>query len=186
MAVRLRSLVAGLGAVVLTTAGCLGGGDERAASSVPLRTGTYSLSARQARGVATVVNFLDAYNSQRHREALALLSRNVGVSDCDYRQERSVEFTGKAEVAAWLRSRFADRDRFVVRRIVNENPEQPTGVLAVEYARRTSKSLVALGFRRGIEPQLATKVGFTSGEPPRISTFANGAVGGKWESCLSP
>lgn len=182
---RLCSLVAGLGTAVVATTGCLGGGDEQRASPAPLRTGTFSLSTRQAREVATVVAFLDAFNSQRLRQALALLSPDVVVSDCDYRQERSVEFVGQAEVVTWLRRRFADRDRLVVRRIVNENPKQPTGVLAVEYARRTSKSLAALGFPKGIEPQLATKVRFTSGESPRISTFANGAVGGRWESCLS-
>lgn len=147
------------------------------------RAKTFSLNSRQARQVQVVLQFIDAFNAQRLREALALFSSDPVVSDCDYRGVEAVEFTGRREIESWLRQRFADRDRLEVSLIADENPAQPIGVAAVEYARRTSDTLRALGFRTGIEPQLATKVVFTTRGPVLIRTFANGPVGGSPELC---
>lgn len=144
---------------------------------------TFRLSARQAQEVRVVLQFIDAFNARSLHPALTLFSSQPVVSDCDYRRIEAVEFTGRREITRWLKQRFADRDRLEFSRIVNENPDQPVGVVAVEYARRASDTLSALGFRSGIKPQLATKVVFTTRGPVRIRAFANGPVGGSPESC---
>lgn len=147
------------------------------------RPKTFSLNARQAREVQVVLQFIDAFNAGKLSEALALFSSDPVVSDCDYTAVEAVEFTGRREIARWLRQRFADRDRLEVSRVADENPAQPVGVVGVEYARRTSDTLRTLGFRSGIEPQLATKVVFTTRGPVLIRVFANGPVGGSPEFC---
>jgi hypothetical protein len=86
-------------------------------------------------------------------------------------------------VERWLNQRFADRDYLQVGRVYNENPETPTGGLGVEFSRRTSKTLRALGFPNGIKPQLSAKVRLTSVGVSRIAVFANGPVGGSQDSC---
>ena len=59
---------------------------------------------------------------------------------------------------------------------ISQQPAEPSSgshVVAVSYARRTSDSLRALGFRDGIAPHVATKVVFTTTDD-RIRAFANG------------
>lgn len=141
---------------------------------------TFSLDAAQAGQVSVVVQFVRAYNAARLNEALTALSSDAGVSDCDYRRVRAVEFSGRAAVARWLRQRFADRDRLVIGRIYNENPDG-TRVVGVEFLRRTSRTLAALGFPKGIRPKGTAKVVFAPQGTMR--TFANGPVGGSREDC---
>jgi len=121
------------------------------------------------------------------KAALALFSSDprfekyVGANDCDYKHIESVGFRGRLGVATWLRERFADRDRMTMSsmRLIDRAPDSdvagpsPVGA-TVEYARRTSKTLQALGFPRGIKPQGATKIGFTTAGPVRMTQFANG------------
>lgn len=137
------------------------------------------LTAVQARGAATVVAFLQAYNAGQRDTALALLTEDVTASDCDYRTGGATEATGKAGVGAWLQARIMDHDRFVLADITFGTPEPQTGMFAigVGYERRTSDTLRALGFPGGITPQLATKVILTKGGG-RIQAFVNGGAGG--------
>lgn len=144
---------------------------------------TFTLSARQAEEVSVTVRFVGAFNQRQLRAALALLTRSADVSDCDYRRVRATEARGRSQVTKWLRQRFRDRDHLQVARIWNANPEQPTGVVAIDWAKRTSNTLRSLGFPTGIKPQLGAKVVFTTTRPVRISRFANGPVGGSPESC---
>lgn len=134
--------------------------------------------------VATVVAFLDAYNSGRVDAALALMAENAGISDCDYRAVRVITADGTEAVRQWLRDRAADHDQLMLESIANENPDAATGshVVAVSYARRTSDTLRALGLPNGIDPHLATKVVFTATDD-RIRTFANGPFGGDQNLC---
>jgi hypothetical protein len=134
--------------------------------------GVFTVNAAQAREVAAVVEFLRAFNAGRQGEALALFGDEPVVSDCDYRAARTAEFHGRAAVAGWLRRRAADHDRLTLAGISDENPEQPVGVVGVEYERRTSDTLRALGFAAGIVPRVATKVVFTA--EGRIGRFVNG------------
>lgn len=125
--------------------------------------------------VATVVAFLDAYNSGRSNAALDLLSDDVKVSDCDHGAVRLITADGKEAARQWLVDRAADRDELVLESVRNENPDPTTGsqVVAVTYSRRTSETLRSLGFPDGIHPQAATKVVFTTAGD-RIRFFANG------------
>lgn len=143
---------------------------------------TFSLSALQAEEVSVTVRFIAAFNGRRLGRALDLLTPRVSVSDCDYKNVRAVSFGGRRAVARWLRRRFADRDRLTPTRIFDENPAQPVGVVGVEYGRRTSNTLRALGFPAGIVPKGATKIVF-SAQPVRIRVFANGPVGGDPNLC---
>jgi hypothetical protein len=142
----------------------------------------FSLSVLQAHEVGVTVQFIAAFNGRRLERALDLLTPRVSVSDCDYRDVRAVSFNGRHEAARWLRGRFADRDRLTPTNIFSENPAQPVGVVAVEYARRTSNTLRALGFSAGIVPKLASKIVFTA-QPVRIRAFANAPVGGDSNFC---
>ena len=153
------------------------------AASADRRTPTtFSLSPLQAQEVSVTVRFIAAFNGRQLHPALALLTPGVSVSDCDYKKVQVVSADGRQEVARWLRQRFADRDRLTVARVFDENPDQPLGVVGVEYSRRTSKTLRALGFPNGIVPKLASKVGFST-KPLRIRAFANGPYGGDPNSC---
>jgi hypothetical protein len=129
-----------------------------------------------------VVHFLDAFNAGSFRRALSSFTdepRIVGeisVSDCDYRRRKSVLYRGRLEVAAWLRHRIADRDRLTMSSIRLLSTAPPTTYhrgAAVEYSRRTSNTLRALGYPHGIQPRLATKIVFTTKGPVRMVGFAN-------------
>lgn len=143
--------------------------------------GVFSVIGAQAQEIAAVVAFLDAYNAGRLQSALARFAADAVVSDCDYRKVEDMDFHGRTEISGWLRARMADHDHLMVGRIYNENPEQPVGVVGVEYQRRTSDTLRALGFASGIRPKVATKVVFTA--DGRIQRFANGPFGGSSEVC---
>jgi hypothetical protein len=136
---------------------------------------TFVASAQQARMVATLVAFLDAYNAGRVDAALPMLTDDVSMSDCDYRAVRVIQARGTDQARQWLRERAAQHDQLVLESVRNENPDPSTGshVVAVSYARRTSDTLRALGFRDGIVPHTATKVSFTTSDD-RIRGFANG------------
>jgi hypothetical protein len=180
---RLTLVLAGTGLVLLLlAAGSVSGKAGRQQASVDPPT-TFTLSARQAEEVSVAVRFIDAFNRRQLRAALALLTPTVDVSDCDYRRVRATAVRGRRQVTTWLRQRFGDRDHLEVARIWNTNPEQPSGVVGVGWARRASNTLRALGFPAGIKPQLGAKVVFATTKPVRISRFANGPVGGSPESC---
>ena len=144
----------------------------------------YSLGERQAQEVALTVRFVSAFNSHNLGQALATFAPNGGGSDCDYRRGQTIRFAGKRQIAAWLRKRFADDDHLRIARVFNENPDQPVGVLGVDWAKRNSKTLRRRGFRQGIVPRLSSKVAFTRrGSRPRIMVFANGPGGGDPSVC---
>lgn len=128
--------------------------------------------------VATLVAFLDAFNAGSVDAALALLTPDVVLSDCDYRTGSSRNVSDTAGARQWLQGRAADHDQLVLESVENSNPDPTTGshVVAVSYARRTSDTLRALGFPNGIKPSLASKVVFTATDD-RIRAFANGSAG---------
>lgn len=134
---------------------------------------TFRISASQARMVATVIAFIDAYNTARVDAALALLTPDVTVSDCDYRSASTVSLRGADAVGRWLRDRAADRDQLIIESIVNTNPDPTEHVVAVSYAKRTSDTLRSLGFSNGVTPRIATKVVFTTSDD-RIRAFMSG------------
>lgn len=141
---------------------------------------TFSVDGVQARYVATVVAFVDAFNRGDSAEAVSLFGEHSGVSDCDYRNVKAVSLDGRSAVEGWLRERAIDHDRLVISRIFNANPDGDH-VVGVVYARRTSDTLAALGFPSGIVP-LTSKVVF-SADGGQILAFANGPFGGPSEAC---
>jgi hypothetical protein len=145
-----------------------------AAGSNRRSSAVFSVDAQQASEVATVVTFLRAYNAGKLTAALAVVTPDVVGSDCDYRRRKAILFSGKKAFAGWLRARFADRDRLTLARVWNENRSQGL-VVGVDYARRESLTLRALGATGGIKPQTASKIIFTSAW--RIRSFANGPGG---------
>ncbi len=145
---------------------------------------TFRVGPSQARMVTTFTAFLDAYNAGAVDRALALLTDDVGISDCDYRGPKLLTATGRDAARQWLADRAADHDRLDVESILNANPDPTSGshVVAVSYSRRTSDTLRALGFPNGIKPQGATKAVFTTTDD-KIRAFANGPFGGPIEAC---
>lgn len=130
------------------------------------------------------MRFIAAYNARRLSDALALLAPDANASDCDYENVRGLKFVGRRQVAAWLRQRFRDRDRLTVSRISAKDPSQPVGVLLVEYARRASDTLRALGYVNGIVPDVATKVPFGgTATRPLILGFGFGPWDGPDAAC---
>jgi len=141
----------------------------------------FSVTRQQAAEVVMVARFVDAFDAGRVNEAMALLGEEFGGSDCDYRHVAVVSFSGRQPTQDWLRPRAADHDRLDIREVYNLNPDQPGGVVGVQWARRSSDALRALRFREGIVPQLDAKVVFDRSD--RIRSFANGPEGGSASIC---
>ena len=145
-------------------------------SETPRPTGTsallFSIAGDQARLVATLVEFVDAFNAGSLDTALALLTEDVVGSDCDYGRAALLMFRGKSEAAAWLRGRAAEHDRMEIGSILNENPDPIGGahVVGVSWRSRVSDTLP-----RAIVPQVAAKVVFST-DGRQIRAFANGGT----------
>ena len=126
---------------------------------------------------------IDAYNSGRLDQIQPLLEDGISWSDCDYKTVALVALVGKTQVVGYLRQRFADHDQFTVADVWNQNPDADGAqTVAVDYSRRSSDTIRALGFPGGIRPTLATKVIFDS-TGDRIRGFSNGPGGGSTEVC---
>jgi len=146
---------------------------------------TFSVSRLQAEELAAVVGFVRAYNRRDLNAALSYFAttRNQGqtrntATDCDYRRQKTVVYTLRKGAVQWLKHRFADHDRLTLRRIYDENPEQPVGVVAVEYALRTSDTLRKLGFPNGIVPQVGQKLVFRfEGGVAKFPVFGLASIG---------
>jgi hypothetical protein len=154
-----------------------------AGSAAEVRPAPFSLTERQAQEVGVFAGFVDAFNRRELRRALGYLTIDASVTDCDYRHVRTVQITGKPALTRWLSQRFADRDMLRLGRVYNENADQPTGVLAVDFSRRASNTLRGLGFPDGVKPQLTAKVIFARTAGARIVRFSNGPLGGSAEPC---
>jgi hypothetical protein len=143
----------------------------------------FRVSADQARMTGTLVSFIDAYNTGRVDVALGYLTPDTIVADCDYRSGTLVEAHTIDGARQWLRDRVADHDQLVIESFKNENPDPSTGshVVAISYARRTSGTLMSLGFPAGIKPDLAGKIVFNASDD-LMRLFA----GGQSNQCHPP
>ncbi len=129
----------------------------------------FRVDRKQAAQVGVIVEFVRAWNTRQLSKALALLAPVASFSDCDYRTHRAVLLSGKAQIAAWLGIRFADRDVLTIGRIFNESTDQ-NRVAGVDWERRTSKL-----FPAGTVPKSTAKVIFARNG--RILAFATGPGG---------
>ena len=136
----------------------------------PTSTLTFAVGADQARFIATLVRFVDAFNAEDLPGATALLTDDIVGGDCDYARHELIVFRNKSEATAWLRGRAADHDRLRIADIVNSNPDPLTGsrVVAVSWLSRTSALLP-----RPMGPHGAAKVVFSQ-DGSAIRAFNNG------------
>jgi len=156
-----RALAACLGVALVLALGA--NASSRRSSAV------FRVDRKQAAQVGVIVEFVRAWNTRQLSKALALLAPVASFSDCDYRTHRAVVLGRKAQIAAWLRKRFEDRDVLTIGRVFNENPDQ-TRVSGIDWERRTSKL-----FPTGTAPKVSAKVIFD--RKGRILAFANGPGG---------
>ncbi len=135
--------------------------------------------SRQQAALSTLGHFFAAFNAHHPAAALTWFTndpryvRYVGANDCDYRTRRTVGFSNRAQVSGWLKARARDHDRLVVAN-VRLIGTRPAGA-AISYRLRQSDTLRSLGHPQGIVPDIATKVGFTTRGPVRITQFASAA-----------
>jgi hypothetical protein len=130
----------------------------------------YEVGSRWLPALMTLIAFEDAYAAGNLEAALALLTEDVTMNDCDYVAGQVVDVKGKEEAARLLRAKLSDHDHRQVGRIMNESGE--SDVVGVVWASRASNSLRARGFARGIRQQAEAKVVFTNGGG-LIRNFAN-------------
>src|SRR5260221_12575030 len=71
---------------------------------------TFRVGPEQARMVATLVAFLDAYNVGDASRALALMTDDVSISDCDYRGPKLLNALGHDAARQELTDRAADQN----------------------------------------------------------------------------
>ncbi len=147
---------------------------------------TFTLNGEQARGVATVIKFVDAYNSGDVQGALALFadSAKVWFSACRYRTGETIDGTGKTAIKSWLSEAAAEHSRLVLGSIENANPEQPVGGVGMQLTRQTSDTIRKLGYPAGIIPASGTEIIFDRGG--KILRFASGSFGGPASICQLP
>lgn len=158
-------------------------GSSATASASPEKPGVFTLSAIRARQVSTVVRMIDAYNAGRLDEVVPLLDDGISWSDCDYKMVALVALVGKTQVFSYLRQRFADHDQLTIANIWNQNPgADGAQTVGVDFSRRVSDTIRALGLPNGVRPTLASKVIFDS-TGDRIKAFANGPYGGSTDAC---
>jgi hypothetical protein len=166
-----RALVAvGATLIVLLMAACaLTSQDEPDVATVR------PLANRVAEAERVILGFIEAFNAGDYQRALNSFATDpdIGVSDCDYRLEKSVRFIGRPEVERWLRDRSAEHDRLTLDRMRMIFDHGLLVGAVIQYRRRTSDTLSELGLRGGIRPGVATKVAFTEEGPIRITQFAN-------------
>ena len=121
---------------------------------------TPTIEAENKEGALLVLAFINAYNAGRLAEAVDLLDKDAGGSDCNWETGIDIDIPRgaglKDKVAEWLRQRIADHDQLVVSHILGGS-DYPNA-FGVDFARRTSDTLRRLGFLDGITKDLRAKV----------------------------
>jgi len=128
-------------------------------SQVDEPSAAFSIAWEQTALVAVTRQFIEAYNTGDVEQVLDLLTNDVGWADCDYETGESVILDETEDIEAWLEERVSSNDQLEVARMWNENTNS-NSVLAIDWTRRTSDDLRALGYDDGIEPDQATVVSF--------------------------
>jgi hypothetical protein len=142
----------------------------------PFPQDLFVLTNARIRMIRNLVAFLDAYNGGRLSEALALLTDDVGWTDCDYQKQAVVNVRGKGNMIPYLKARFADHDLLAVATVSNLNSDPATNqAVAVDFSNRRSDTLKRLGFGPGIQIPLSVKFVFANGGRIAGAAFAAGA-----------
>jgi len=153
--------------------------------ATPVSDMPLTLDAQQAREVAVLIEFIQAYNAGHVGTALSLFAPPWHWSDCDYRRVVVLVGQDRASLRRWLQQRAVDHDRLDIGSITVGTAQEQ--VLGVTFKRRASDTLRALGRPQGIAPALSAKVIFDGRAGmtarPSIVQFANGPYGGSLDVC---
>lgn len=134
------------------------------------------VDAAQARGIVTLLEFLDAFRAGDVSRSLSLMGEGIIVTDCEYGSGIAMRRDGKTEVGAWLRDRAADHDVLIAEELQFGTPNSiGEFAIAVTFERRTSDTLRRLGFTSGIVPRLATKA-ILSADGRMLDAFVNAST----------
>ncbi|MGI8687460.1 MAG: nuclear transport factor 2 family protein [Thermomicrobiales bacterium] len=154
---------------------------ESPETATPSTPSNVYLAPELARALGTTEAFLRAYNAGQHDTALALLTEDSTLYDCDYDTGSAIEAVGKDQASAWLQARIADHDQLVVAELFYGPTawrEPSTGIIAIAavYERRTSDTVRALGFPDGVKKNPSKVILTKTGE--QIRNFTGGSPGG--------
>jgi hypothetical protein len=123
---------------------------------VTFRTGLYHVTTLQAEALATLAGFYAAYDDGRLADALAALSPNPTVIDCDYHSRTIRTFTGVA-VSTYLQGQLASGDWWSVD--YQGQPETEIQLTTVHVTviprSRQSRELIDLGAIGGMKHDFA-------------------------------
>lgn len=112
---------------------------------------------------ALIRSFVAAFNAGDVGGALAVLSEDATVKDCDYAKAGAASFESRDEIRTWLRTRAADRDQLTLAATpmqIDKSYAALSPVAAFKLDKRASKTLAGLGFKRGVQPQTPAHVAF--------------------------
>jgi hypothetical protein len=142
----------------------------------PLPLGEYHLSGEQAANITNVWRFYQAYNEHRLDDVLGLLSDDPILSDCDYSNHTAIRLEGQAEVANYLRARFADGDRWQVE-FFQDDPNGVPGQIVIIPMERSNGALKTMGSPNGTKTEFAVEFAVNL-DPNHRLAFVDWATGG--------
>jgi hypothetical protein len=115
----------------------------------PLPLGAYHLTEIEASQLAQVSRFYVAYNAGRLATVMALLLARPILFDCDYATHTIVTLDGRGAIEAYLRSRFAEHDRWTVEFYQDYSTDERQVV--VMPLQRANDTLLRLGAPGGVK-----------------------------------
>jgi hypothetical protein len=125
-------------------------------SDVPI--GVYHVTALEAQALAQVVRFYDAYDAGHLADAMAMLSDNPRLTDCDYQARATFVLAGRAAVSDYLTERFANSDYWGVE-FYQGSPETEIAVTTMQVViiprQRQSIDLAGLAAVGGMKHDFA-------------------------------
>ena len=148
-------------------------------SEIDETSAAFSITWEQTALVVVARQLIDAYNAGDVEQVLGLFTDDVGWADCDYEAGENVVLDEREELEAWLAERISNNDQLEVARMWNENSTS-NSVLAIDWTRRTSDDLRALGYHEGIEPDQGAVMSF-SREDGQVLIGGFGTVGAPCE-----
>ena len=123
--------------------------DTSVVPSTQLPVGIYHLTQPVANEIAIASRFYAAYNAGQLTTVMALLSSSPQFLDCNYATDRALTITGRSAVETYLRTRFAEHDRWTVE-FYQENPDNRNEVVVLPLE-RSNDTLRRLGAPGGVK-----------------------------------
>lgn len=127
---------------------------ERFKINIPGNANLKALSEQQRAGL--IIAFVAAFNAGDVDGALAVLSEDATVKDCDYAKAGAPSFESRDHIRDWLQARAADHDQLTLAAMpmqMGKSYAALSPVAEIKLDRRASDTLAGLGFKRGVRPQ---------------------------------